>query len=454
MTSRFHLPVLHLSVCLSLLFGAVASSAAEEPKPNIIFILADDLGLGNVSCCGADKFTTPNIDALAKGGTRFEHCYSTPLCGPSRSQILTGRYPFRTGMTSNQTGKVLKPANEIMIPTVLKPAGYVTAAVGKWAQLPLEPGDWGFDEYLRFQGSGKYWASQSDSYTLSGTRQELPDDKYLPDVMQEFVVDFITRHKDRPFYVHYAMSHVHGKIMRTPDTPEGGHDFYADNIAYMDKLVGKLVAELDRLGLRERTLIIFTGDNGTAPGPADRSTVEGRSISGRKGTMWEGGSRVPLIANWKGTTPAGRVSQDLIDFSDFFPTFAELAGAKLPPGVTIDGHSFALQVKGQSGTPREWVYVELNGHRYVRTSRWKLNNAGELFDMKQAPFEEPIVATDTTDAGAVAARKQLQATLENLVGKELAAGKSGSTDQPAAKAKKKAARKAKKMKKNKVGDIE
>jgi arylsulfatase A len=401
--------------------------AAEGPgKPNIIFILSDDVGLGNISCCCADKFKTPSIDAMAKSGTRFEYCFSTPLCGPSRAQILTGRYPFRTGMTSNQTGEVMKPANETMIPTVLKRAGYVTAQVGKWNQLSLQPGDWGFDEYLRFYGSGVYWSEMNSekkgarrrggAYTLNGQEKELPEGKYMPDVMHDFLVDFITRHKDQPFYVHYAMSHIHGKITRTPDSAPDSTDHYADNIAYMDKLVGKLVAELDRLKLREKTLILFVGDNGTAQKEADRSSVSGRRLSGQKAAMLEGGSRVPMITSWPGTTPAGKVSKDLVDFSDFFPTFAGLGGAELPKGVTMDGRSFAPQLKGEASTPREWVYVELNGKRYVRTLRWKLTGTGELFDMKEAPFNEIAVPADTADAEAVAARKHLQEILTGLVG--------------------------------------
>jgi arylsulfatase A len=382
-------------------------------KPNIIFILSDDVGLGDIGCCGSDHYKTPRIDALAKSGIRFEQCYSTPLCGPSRSEILTGRYPFRTGMISNKSGSVLQPTNEIMIPKVLKPAGYVTAQVGKWSQLPLEPSDWGFDEYLRFAQSGKYWREQEPSYTLNGKTTDLPEGKYIPDVMHEFLVDFITRHRDQPFYIHYAMSHIHGPILRTPEsTPDS--DYYADNIAYMDKLVGKLVDELDRLKLRDKTLIIFVGDNGTAPGHADNSTVHGKRLSGHKGTMLEGGSRVPMIVSWPGTTPAGKVKRDFVDFSDFFPTFAGLAGAKLPEGVTIDGHSLVPQIKGQLGNPREWVYVELSGKWYVRDKRWKLTQSGELFDMKEAPFVEKLVPADTTDAEALAAKKRLQAVLDHL----------------------------------------
>ncbi len=402
--------------------------AAQKPsqnarrKPNIIFILADDLGLDGVGCYGADRVKTPHIDALARSGTRFESCYATPLCGPSRAQLLTGRYPFRTGMTSNGTGQVLSPANEIMAPRILKSAGYVSASVGKWNQLPLEPGDWGFDEYFRFQGSGVYWAGKGKStYTVNGhvngQTRPIPAARYVPDMMHDFVVDFITRHQDQPFYVHYPLSHVHGKIVRTPDSAPGSRDLYADNIAYMDKLVGQLVAALDRLKLRENTLIIFTGDNGTAQRPAQRSSVAGKTLSGAKHSMLEGGSRVPLIVKWKGKTPAGKICRDLTDFSDFLPTFAELAGAKLPAAVTIDGRSFAPQIQGQSGQPREWVYVELMGFRYVTTKRWKLNNSSELFDMSQAPFEERLVPQNTLDPQAVAARTRLQAVLDDLVGK-------------------------------------
>jgi len=397
--------------------GLLAAEAGS--RPNIIFILSDDVGLGNLSCYGGDQFKTPQLDALAQSGTRFDFCYSTPLCGPSRCQILTGRYPFRTGMTSNRNGPVLKPGNEVMLPRLLKPAGYVTAQVGKWAQLPLQPGDWGFDEYLRFPRSGRYWRAQTASYTLNGVDKDLPPDAYLPDLMHEFLVDFIRRHRDQPFYIHYAMSHIHGPIVPTPDSAPGSRDLYRDNVLYMDKLVGKLVLELERLGLREKTLVLFAGDNGTAGSP-QRATVLGRPLSGYKHTMLEGGSRVPLIASWPGTVPPGRYNHDLIDFSDFFPTFAELAGAKLPDGVTIDGRSFAPQLEGRPGTPREWVYVELAGNRYVRTARWKLNNRGELFDMKEAPFKEILVPKDSTDPGAIVARRHLHEVMARLVGSNAA----------------------------------
>ena len=388
-------------------------SGSVRSRPNIILILSDDVGLGDVGCTGG-PFPTPRIDALAAEGTRFEYCYSTPLCGPSRCQLLTGRYPFRTGLINNQSANAIQPGREIMLPTMMKTAGYATASVGKWGQMSFGPGRWGFDESLSFPGSGRYWRDQTKWYTCNGERKNLAEGQYLPDIMHRFLVDFIQAHRDGPFFAYYPMSHIHGPIVPTPDSKPGSSPdaLYADNIAYMDKLVGKLVDELERLQLRERTLVVFTGDNGTARFGAGTATVNGRRISGQKATMREGGSRVPLVVNWPGTTPAGRVSHDLIDFSDFFATFAEVGGASLPNGVVLDSHSFAAQVEGRKGTPREWVYVELDGRSYVRDARFKLTNDGALFDMKEAPFREILVPADAANADAAAARTHLQTILD------------------------------------------
>jgi arylsulfatase A len=405
------------SFALALPGLTLRAADASARKPNIVFILADDLGIGNVSCYGADNFKTPKIDALAQSGVRFTHCYASPLCGPSRALLMTGRYAYRTGMTGNDSGPLLTPAKESMMPKVLKPAGYVTAMCGKWGQLPLQPSDWGFDEYLRFNGSGKYWNTQANNqaYTMNGKRTPLRDGEYLPDTMHTFVVDFITRHKEQPFYVYYALSHVHNEILRTPDSAPDSKDLYYDNVAYMDKLVGKLVTELERLKLRESTLIVFAGDNGTVPRETPRSTVHGKVLSGSKGTMLECGALVPCLASWPGTIPAGKVSPSLIDFSDFLPTLAEAAGSKLPVSLTIDGKGFAHQLRGQSDVwPRDWIFVELGRHWYDREASWKLNEAAELFDMSGAPFEEKLVTAATTDTAAIAARKRLQAVLDQL----------------------------------------
>ena len=389
------------------------SQSPETEKPNIILIFADDVGLGDVGCTGG-PYKTPNIDLLAEEGVRFEYCYATPLCEPSRAQLLTGRYPFRTGHNSNNNIEDLSEHNEIMIPAVMKKAGYATACVGKWSRLPFGPGGWGFDEYMSTWASARFWSYQAiHGYLLNGVEKSILPGEYLPDSMHSFIVSFLERHKDQPFFLYYPMPHIHPNgLLPTPDTKDENADrdqLYSDNIEYMDKLVGKLIAELERLKLRENTLVIFTGDNGSSP---PFSTVDGKPIIGRKSDMLEGGSRVPLIVNWPGITPAGKVSKELIDISDFFSTLAELGGAQLPEGVTLDSRSFAAQIKGEKGTPRDWVYVELNGSSYVRNARYKLTNDGALFDLIEAPFKEIPVAKDTTDAAAIAVRAELQKVLD------------------------------------------
>jgi len=403
--------------------GCVTTSGQQvKPvgRPNIVFILSDDQGLDGVGCYGSDrhKGRTPNLDALASGGIRFELCYSTPLCGPTRCQIMTGRYPFRTGGLTNPTAGQPVSKDEYPLARILTEAGYDTCCVGKWRQMGETPADWGFGEYITDPTAGGwYWQK---SYTKNGQLVEMDKEIYFPDVAHDFAVDFLCRHAPtgsasvKPFFLYYPSHLIHGPILRTPDTKPDEQDkdtLYNDNVAYLDKQVGALVAELDHLGLRQNTLIVFSGDNGTA---GQSGTIGGRQINGHKGTMMEGGSRVPLIANWKGVAPAGRVLKDLVDFSDILPTFADVAGAKLPEGVTIDGRSFAPQLRGKKGNPREWIFVQLGRNWYVRDDGWKLNQAGALFDMKDAPFVEKLVPVDSRDKAAVTARTRLKSILEKL----------------------------------------
>lgn len=391
-----------------------ASTPRDNRPPNIIVILTDDVGIDQISAYGG-RIPTPRIDELAKTGMRFEYCYATPLCGPSRFQLLTGCYPFRSGLNRNGIWpkKQISPEKQVMLSTVLKKAGYVTASVGKWGQMPLGPGEWGFDEHLKIAVSDRYWATKEDStYQLNGKSVPIAEGEYVPDTAHKFLVDFITRHQNLPFFIYYPMLHMHAKLMRTPDTKPGAThpaELFEDNIAYMDKLVGQLAAHLDGLKLRDKTLIIFTGDNGSGSSAA---RIGDRTIIGHKGGMQEGGSRVPLIVNWPGTTPAGAVNHDLTDFSDFLPTLADLGSAKLPDGVNIDGQSFAAQIMGDRGQPRQWVRVELNGQSYVRDCRYKLTNEGEMFDLKDAPFEEIPIPRNSTDAEIIAARRRLQTIID------------------------------------------
>jgi arylsulfatase A len=397
-----------LTALLCVLFGQLSA------KPNIIFILADDLGLDGVSCYGADKRKTPNIDKLAASGMRFETCYAAPLCGPSRCVLMTGRYAFRTGGLTNQSwrkgGPGAKSKDEHPVAKVLKQAGYATGEAGKWSQVGETPRDWGFDEYCTDPTAGGwFW---KDGYEKNGEQISAPG-HYNPDVIQAFSIDFIRRHKDKPFFLYYPMHFVHAPILRTPDSKTGENgDFYDDNIAYMDKQVGEIVAEVEKLGLSEKTLIIFSGDNGTALSyPA---TIGGRMINGKKASMLEGGSRVPFIASWPGITPAGKVSKDIVNFTDMLATFAELGGAKLPEAFKYDSVSIAPQLRGEKGTPREWAFVQLGAKWYVREPGFKMDQAGELYDMSDAPFTEKPVAASADTAESKAARERLTKVLAEL----------------------------------------
>ncbi|MBI3882555.1 MAG: sulfatase-like hydrolase/transferase [Verrucomicrobia bacterium] len=446
------LTTLALVASVLLLAPLATPHAAPRTKPNIVFILADDLGFAEIGANGADHYQTPNIDSLAKTGIRFNHFYTAPLCGPSRALILLGRYAFRSGaVTQDACASIIRAGEkaEVMIPPVLKKAGYTTAMIGKWGQL-LPSGDaaeWGFDHMLSFKASGVYWnkaaaASWVKTYGLDGDKfgeggvranpgpynidakkLMLADHEYIPDLMHQDAMAFINENKDRPFFLYYSMSHVHSQILPTPDStpPSPGLDaaaryaqVYNDNIAYMDKLVGKLLAELDRLKLRDNTVVFFMGDNGTAKAASDLATIGGRRLIGQKGGMEEGGGLVPFIINWRGVTPAGRLSENFTDASDLLPTFAEIAGAPLPENRIIDGKSLLPQIKGETKSPRTWAFTQLGENFHMREAGWKLNQAGQLFDMKNAPFEEIPVPADSKDGAAMAARQRLSAALVEL----------------------------------------
>ncbi len=392
------------------------SFATDANQPNVVFILADDLGIGNLGCYGSDNYRTPNIDKLASTGTRYTRAFTASLCGPSRALIMSGRYAFRNGSTNQDACMRMDPA-EILLPKIFKSAGYATSAIGKWGQLPGLPSDHGFDDYLRFNGSGVYWNTQREKpvrYLVNGKEMQLGEKQYMPDVMHEQAIGFVRQNQAKPFFLYYSMVHVHGEIQPTPDSPADSHDLFGDNLLYMDKLVGKLVAELEILKLRDKTLIIFMGDNGTGKGQAAGSTIAGRSLSGMKGTMLECGGLVPLIANWPGKSPAGKITNDLVDSSDFVATFAELTCGSLPEDTTFDGHSFAASLRGESVKPREWVFNQLASRWYVRDANYKLNQLGELYDMSEAPFAETLVPANTHSAAADAARSRLARVLATL----------------------------------------
>jgi arylsulfatase A len=226
------------------------------------------------------------------------------------------------------------------------------------------------------------------------------------------------------------MALTHGPFCPTPDSPEWGQNvtnnkYYRDMVAYMDKVVGRIVGKLDDLGLRENTLILFTGDNGTPRGITSEM-VDGSSIDGGKGSTTDAGTHVALVANWKGMTPTGKVSTDLVDFSDMLPTLADAGGVSLPENITIDGRSFLPQLRGQTGNPRDWIFCWYQKgpgstlYRFARDQRWKLygtgdhNRAGKLFDVLADRLEQNPIAPGQGGEEAASARRRLQAAIDSI----------------------------------------
>jgi len=405
-------------------FMPTPAIASPDATVNILLIMADDVGHEVLGCYGGTSYVTPNLDRLALEGMRFTHCYSTPLCTPSRVKIMTGRYLFRT---SEEWGYI--PPDEITFGHVLQAAGYATALAGKWQMILLKEDPMHITK-MGFQANCVFGWHEGPRYYKpyiyqNGKLREDVADRYGPDVYAEFLIDFMTEHRQGPFLAYYPMTLAHdvsNDLQEPPPVgPKGRYDTYREQIEYMDKIIGRLVSALDSLGLREQTLILFTGDNGTPKKFLTRYengeylydpvfSMKGDTIiPGGKGELTDAGTHVPLIANWPGVTPAGTVCDDLIDFSDFMPTLAELAGASLPQGVVIDGQSFAQQILGMKGHPREWIYTQWRGRAWIRTKDWKLYNDGQLFDMLNDPWEKNPIRSqaDSEKSGQVRSRLKM-----------------------------------------------
>ncbi len=412
-----------------LVLVALNAVSAPPEKPNILFILADDVGREVLGCYGGETYKTPHLDRLATGGMRFEHCYSMPVCHPSRIALLTGRYPALLGNPRWGSFPATEEGNTFA--QVMKKAGYATAVAGKW-QLCLmkndllQPKRMGFDEWSVF-GWHEGPRYHDPMIYQNGELRSDTKGKYGPDLYTDYLIDFMQRNRERPFFAYYSMALAHdvtddiGKPV--PYGPDNRWLSYEEMANDMDVQIGKLIAALDRMKLREKTLILYTTDNGTAGasylrvganGKFERPKVfsyyRGSMVQGGKGKLNDWGTRVPLIASWPGVIRPKQVVDDLVDFSDFLPTFSELTGGTNPKGVALNGHSFANRLLGQGASSRQWAYSESKGDtQYVRTRRYKLYNNGRFYDLENDPEEKKPVSdgSEATDAKKV---KQLLST--------------------------------------------
>lgn len=417
-------------------FPPCLSSHAAQ-RPNLLLILVDDLGKEWLSCYGAQEIETPHIDALAEGGLVFENAYSMPQCTPSRVSLLTGQYPFRTGWVNHWDVPrwgvgYFDWQQNVSFPRALRDAGYATAAAGKWQinDFRLEPEAMrkhGFDDWCMWTGyetgnppSGKrYW----DPYLNTPAGSRTDEGEFGPQVFTDFLTGFMEEHRDEPLFLYFPMALTHTPLINTPLDPqaEGKLARHKAMVRYMDHCVGQLVAKLEQLGIRERTLIVFTTDNGSTR--SITGTRNGVEVAGAKAQKTEAGVCAPFIVNAPGLVPPGKTDA-LTDFTDLAPTFCELAGAQMPDAVKRDGVSIAPLLRGQADdTPREWILamghgpaildeqgvrgVEDFASRVIRNKRYKAwvnteRAIERLYDLQADPFEQHNLLPDAADAHAVA----------------------------------------------------
>lgn len=413
--------------------GGIGMPFAKEPaakKPNFVIIYCDDLGYGDLGCFGSKEAKTPNLDSLAKSGVRFTNWYSnSPVCSPSRASLLTGRYPMRAGVPrilGGRRGLAGLPPTEVTLATALKPLGYRTAIFGKWHLGTAEeyrPNAHGFDEFFGFLAGCVdyyshiyYWGQgrgENPVHDLWHNDKEVWENgRYLTELITEKAVEFIKRQRNQPFFLyvpynapHYPMHAPKKYLDRFANIPPDRR-IMAAMIAAVDDGVGEIVKALKQVGQYENTVIFFSSDNG--PSNETRNWLDGRVdpylggsagiFRGHKGSLFEGGIRMPAIMSAPGRIPAGKVCHKVGAMMDIFPTFIEFAGGKLPTGRSIDGISIQQMVVEGAKSPHHRLFWEYAGQLAVRQGEWKLVLNGKL-DFSQTQPDAVHLSNLETDPG-------------------------------------------------------
>jgi arylsulfatase A-like enzyme len=461
---RLHVRLLAAGLAVAAFALPTAPCPAAERRPNIVFILADDLGWTDLGCMGSAYYETPAIDRLARQGLKFTSYYNCQNCAPTRAALMSGQYGPLTGIFTVGTSergqaqfrKMNVPANRTQLPLdrvtvadALKGAGYATGMFGKWhlGQAPAyHPSRRGFDEAV--VSMGRHFDFNTNP------KVEVPAGTYLADFLTDRAVGFIERHKDRPFFLYLPHFGVHAPYQAKKELiaryekkrPAGGHHdpVYAAMIDSVDQSVGRVLAKLDELKLADNTVVIFSSDNGgvggyAAAGVKARGVTDNAPLRGGKGMLYEGGVRVPFLVRWPGVIKPGTVCDHPAIHVDLFPTFLELAGAK-PPKQTLDGVSLVPLWK-DPGTrlPREAVYAHFPGYlEGGGPGSWRTTPAGsiragdfklleffedgrlELYNLKEDLGEKTNLADKLPDktrelhAKLVAWRKSVEAPMPEL----------------------------------------
>jgi len=433
MTTKALISKLNPAAMLLSAFFATSAAAQSESRPNIIFILADDVSARDLSCYGG-PIQMPVLDRFAKTGVQFTNAWSAPLCGPSRAILHTGKYPHHQGYYENSVSPSLAFYDDPRHLTLLKmakQAGYATAMFGKM-HFGNDPGKYGAD----FHCVCRYWEGyDGPSHSRDGSREGMygaswywhpglilngvgiptTDDDFGPDLELKQLLGFVEANKDRPFFAYWPTNLPHMEreastgLFHYVDVPEVGPDgaktgrkvsasLQAD-MGYLDFLIGRIQSRLQQLGLAENTVFFFAGDNGTANG--DKGSYE-RDYA----------IRVPFVVSGGPVKPLG-LSEVLVDFTDIWPTIADLAGYKGTRNT--DGHSFAPYLLGQPFTPRETIQMAMNNARWIRDRDWLLDGKGRFFDLRGATRQSDYKDVSESSApGVVEARKRFEHLLENI----------------------------------------
>ncbi len=414
---------------LSILHGCASAGQRSKVKgknPNIVVIISDDMGYADIGCQGCKDIPTPNIDSIAQKGVRFTNGYvSCPVCSPTRAGLATGRYQQRFGHEFN-TGpppgglreQVGLPLTEVTIADVLKSAGYVTGAVGKWhlGMAPhFHPFKRGYDEFFGFLHGGHSYVDPglgTFNPILRGT-EPVDEKEYLTDAFSREAVAFVERHSKESFFLYLAYNAVHTP-MQGPERYKDGFKhiteqkrrIYAGMLTAMDEGIGKLLGKLKGLGLEKDTLLFFINDNG-GPTPANGSL--NTPLRATKGTMYEGGIRVPFMVQWPGHLKAGSTYDKPVISLDILPTAAAAAGAELPSDRKLDGVNLLPYLRGEKKElPHGALFWRSGKNHAARKGNWKLVKMGDetgLFDLasdigekKDLKAEKPDVLKEMQDA--------------------------------------------------------